>query len=315
MCNTFHIPCWSGNGSGTTRNVTHYYKAQCSSNSELIIGGDIMADAKTIGSHIKRWITAVAVVPLLFAAIYFGSNLVFAIIVVVLIAGGIAEFNTMVFAKGDYLAKGTGLVVGLFVPAAAFFGNGELMYAAMTFGVIIIFLLYLYTIRERSLDLAVLAKVVFGFIYIPTMLSHIILIRASADGLAWVFFIIILAFSGDVSAFYIGKTFGTRKLMPTVSAGKTVEGTLGLVAGSVAGCVIFKFLFLQNLTLVHAVMLGFLGGTLGQLGDLCESTIKRASMVKDSGFLFPGHGGVLDRLDSLIFIIPFVYYYRLFVVQ
>jgi phosphatidate cytidylyltransferase len=252
---------------------------------------------------------------MLFAAIYFGSNLVFAIIVMVLIAGGIAEYNTMVLTRGDYLAKGIGLVVGLLVPAAAFFGNAQFMYATMTFGIIIIFLLYLFTMKDRSLDVAVLAKVVFGLVYIPVMLSHIILIRASDNGLVWVFFIIILAFSGDVSAFYVGKTFGKRKLMPTVSAGKTVEGTLGLIAGSVAGCLIFKFLFLQGLTVMDAAVLGFLGGILGQLGDLCESTIKRASMVKDSGFLFPGHGGVLDRLDSLIFIIPFVYYYKLFAVQ
>ena len=74
-------------------------------------------------------------------------------------------------------------------------------------------------------------------------------------------------------------------------------------------------LFLHDLPLIHAITLGFLGSIIGQLGDLCESALKRTFTVKDSGFLLPGHGGVLDRLDSLIFLIPFVYYYRVLVIR
>jgi phosphatidate cytidylyltransferase len=74
-------------------------------------------------------------------------------------------------------------------------------------------------------------------------------------------------------------------------------------------------LFFPVLSLVHAILLGFIGSILGQLGDLCESTIKRVSGVKDSGFLLPGHGGILDRLDCLLFIVPFVYYYDMFIIK
>lgn len=253
--------------------------------------------------------------PALFAAIIVGSELIFAVIVMVLILGGIVEYNNMVFKQGALLEKGETIVLGLMIPVAAFIGNIQFMTAIVTFAVIIVFLMFLFNSREQLFEVSELTKVVFGLLYIPFMLSYIILTRHFENGVQWIFFIIILAFSGDVSAFYVGKSIGKRKLMPSVSAGKTVEGTLGLIGGSIIGCVVYTVLFFQELSLVHAVLMGLIGSILGQLGDLCESTIKRASMVKDSGFLFPGHGGVLDRLDSLIFIIPFVYYYKIFVIQ
>jgi len=118
------------------------------------------------------------------------------------------------------------------------------------------------------------------------------------------FFILVLAFAGDIAAFYVGRTWGRRKLLPLVSPGKTEEGILGLVAGSVLGCLIFRQLFLPSLPIVHTVVLGIVGSVIGQLGDLCESAIKRASGVKDSGVILPGHGGLLDRLDCLILSCP-----------
>jgi phosphatidate cytidylyltransferase len=103
--------------------------------------------------------------------------------------------------------------------------------------------------------------------------------------------------------------------MPHISPGKTIEGTIGLLCGGMTGCIIFKLIFFHALSFAHVLIIGFAGSILGQLGDLCESTIKRAAGVKDSGSLLPGHGGILDRLDSLLFIIPFVYYYNMFVIR
>jgi phosphatidate cytidylyltransferase len=100
-----------------------------------------------------------------------------------------------------------------------------------------------------------------------------------------------------------------------VSPGKTVEGTIGLVVGSIAGCVLFATLFLPGVEAAHAVVLGFVGSIVGQLGDLSESVLKRSAGVKDSGTLLPGHGGILDRLDCLLFIAPFVYYYRVLIIR
>ncbi|MEA2013842.1 MAG: phosphatidate cytidylyltransferase, partial [Thermodesulfobacteriota bacterium] len=179
---------------------------------------------------------------------------------------------------------------------------------------IIVFLIFLFRVTDGLTELDSLVRVVFGFMYIPLLLSYIILLRGLDNGIAWVFFVIIAAFAGDSSAFYAGKTFGKTKLMPAISAGKTVAGAIGSTVGTVFICLLFKVLFLPGLPVAHAIILGFLGSIVGQLGDLCESAVKRISMVKDSGFLLPGHGGVLDRVDSLLFMIPFVYYYNALVI-
>jgi len=154
-----------------------------------------------------------------------------------------------------------------------------------------------------------------GFMYLPLLMSYFILLRLLPDGVLWVFFTLTVAFSGDVFAFYIGKTIGKRKLQPFISPGKTVAGTAGLIIGSVAGGILFQKFAFTHLPLAHAVILGSFGGIMGQLGDLFESAIKRAGDAKDAGFIFPGHGGILDRLDSLTFITPFVFYYQHFVMK
>ncbi|MCX5820726.1 MAG: phosphatidate cytidylyltransferase, partial [Deltaproteobacteria bacterium] len=100
-----------------------------------------------------------------------------------------------------------------------------------------------------------------------------------------------------------------------VSPGKTVEGTIGLVAGSIAGCLLFRLFLFPMLPVAHAAVLGLVGSVVWQLGDLSESAMKRAAGVKDSGTMLPGHGGILDRLDCLMFITPFVYYYQGYMIR
>ena len=113
----------------------------------------------------------------------------------------------------------------------------------------------------------------------------------------------------------MGKYFGKHKLAPFVSPGKTVEGLAGLVFGSTVVCLVFAYCFLPEIPLTQIAIIAFVGSIIGQLGDLCESAIKRTYGLKDAGSLLPGHGGILDRLDCLLFIVPFVYYYRIFVIK
>ncbi len=267
-----------------------------------------------MGPHAKRWITSIVALPLLFLIILYGSCLFFSAVIAIIIAWAIFEYNAMVFKERHYLEKAEGLIIGAIIPLAAYLGGLQLTLAGLTLSLFIVFLLFLVRMKEEKADFVALTKVVFGFIYIPFLMSHIIPIRCSEDGVTWIFFIICSAFMGDISAFYVGKSIGRIKLMPSVSAGKTVEGAVGSLFGTVLGCVAFKLLFLHDLPLIHSVILGFMGSIIAQLGDLCESAVKRTSMVKDSGSLLPGHGGILDRLDSLIFLIPFVYYYRILVI-
>lgn len=265
--------------------------------------------------HVKRWLTGIVATPLLFAVIYFGSEIAFFFLVLLLTLGGVAEYNKMVFGGSFFVAKSAGYAACLLLPLAAFTGGTAGMMSVTALLFIASFLLFLGGLKEgSSFDISPLARALFGFLYIPLMMSHLVLLRNSKEGVLWVFLMIVLAFSGDIAAFYAGRTFGKRKLMAHVSAGKTVEGTIGSIAGSIACCVLFKFVLLPDLPVLHAVILGLVGNVIGELGDLCESVLKRGAGVKDSGFLFPGHGGVLDRLDCILFVAPFLFYYRMYII-
>lgn len=260
--------------------------------------------------HVKRWITGIIAAPLLFLIIGYGSEEVFAVFILIVILTAFHEYNKLVFGSSHFWEKWVGMVIAFFIPAAVISGNTHLILAVIAFSVLSACILFLSRIKDPSIDINPLGKLVFGLMYIPFMASHFILIRQAENGVLWIFFVLVLAFSGDIAGYYVGKSIGKRKLIPVVSPGKTVEGTLGLMIGSTAGCVLFKVLFFPALPLIHVLILGFLGSIIGQLGDLCESAIKRASGVKDSGSILLGHGGLLDRLDCLIFIAPFVYHYQ-----
>jgi phosphatidate cytidylyltransferase len=265
--------------------------------------------------HLKRWITGIVAVPILFGVIAYGGEESFAILIILASLLGMGEYNRMAFGPGFTPEKAETLVIALFILLAAFFANLPLLLAVLTFGIMTVLMLNLLRIRSQGLDMAHAGQVILGILYIPLLMAHFILIRRSQSGILWVFFILVLAFAGDIAAFYIGRRFGKRKLLPEVSPGKTVEGIFGLVAGSIVGCLLFKLFFFPTLPAVHAVILGLVGSVAGQLGDLSESALKRSAGVKDSGMILPGHGGILDRLDCLMFITPFVYYYQGYVIR
>jgi phosphatidate cytidylyltransferase len=266
-------------------------------------------------SHIKRWITGVIAVPILFSVIYFSSEAVFAGFVLVVTVVAVLEYNRLVFGSRGRMEKQALLLFGVLAPLAAFLGGQGAILAVAVLSSLMVFILYLFSIKDGELDLNPLGRYILGYVYLPVMLSHLILLRGGEKGVLWIFFVIVLAFSGDIAAFYVGRTFGKRKLMPHVSPGKTIEGLMGLAVGSVVGCLIYRHFLLPEVPAGHIVILGLAGGIIGQLGDLFESLIKRASGAKDSGEILPGHGGILDRLDCLLFIVPFVYYYRTYVLS
>ncbi|MEM9193052.1 MAG: phosphatidate cytidylyltransferase [Myxococcota bacterium] len=137
-------------------------------------------------------------------------------------------------------------------------------------------------------------------LYAGGLLAAIALLHRTPNGGSWVVLSMMLAWLGDTGAYFAGKGFGKHKLYEKVSPKKTIEGSIGGTLGSVGGAVFMHFTFLPELPLLHAVGLGVVASILGQAGDLAVSLVKRSAKVKDSGWIVPGHGGLLDRIDSLV---------------
>ena len=161
----------------------------------------------------------------------------------------------------------------------------------------------------------------FGLFYVAFLLSHIYLIREYTHGNYFVWLIFICAFGCDTGAYFSGMLFGKRKLIPALSPKKTVEGAIGgiIVAGVLAvifGFCIERYFQLENVnTIMLCLITGILGSIVSQIGDLAASAAKRYVGIKDYGNLIPGHGGILDRFDSVLFTSPVVYYIMLFSIE
>lgn len=158
---------------------------------------------------------------------------------------------------------------------------------------------------------------ILGFIYVAVFFSFIVLTDELKYGNYLVWLIFIASWLCDTAAYYSGRIFGKTKLCPKVSPKKTVEGSIGGIIGSVLGCTIYGFAISKygvNINLYHYIILGIICGIFSQFGDLAASSIKRHAKVKDYSNLIPGHGGILDRFDSVLFTSVVVFYYLSFFV-
>lgn len=197
----------------------------------------------------------------------------------------------------------------IFIP----FIGGEQMALAGISGLFLAFaLLFLFRIRDITTAARDIAFVVLGFLYIPFQLMHLVMLHRTPYGWQWLLVIMLIVMTNDSAAYYTGSAFGKHRLYPLVSPKKSIEGALGGVGGSICGTLLAKFTFFPQLSLADALITAIVIGILGQTGDLFESLLKRSFGVKDSGSIIPGHGGVLDRLDSIIFAAPAMYYYVIY---
>ena len=151
-----------------------------------------------------------------------------------------------------------------------------------------------------------------GILYIGWLLSYLVALRGLDDGRNWVFLALATNFGGDTSAFFVGRALGRHKLAPNISPGKTWEGTIAGVFGAIIVSLLFTMLI--PISYAQAIVLGLLVSIFGQAGDLVESLLKRNMKAKDSGRLLPGHGGFLDRIDSVVFAGVVVYYYAIWAI-
>ena len=171
---------------------------------------------------------------------------------------------------------------------------------------------YVFTFPRYEGDLVM--KAFFGFMYVPVMMSFIFLTRTMECGAYLVWFIYVSSWICDTCAYLVGMRFGKRKLASMLSPKKSVEGAMGGLVGSAVVAIIFAGLFMQHYDiggtgiLLGFVIIGIVGAIASQVGDLAASAFKRNHNVKDYGVIIPGHGGVLDRFDSVIFTAPMIYF-------
>lgn len=198
--------------------------------------------------------------------------------------------------------------IGATVIPLLYYENTALLFPLLTGVILILSLLFLFRLPVITEVHHRLGWLILGLVYLPFLLGHLIPLRLLPDGRQWIFMTLIVIMSCDTFAYFVGRKIGRHKLYPAVSPNKSVEGGIGGLIGAIFAIMIVKCTFLPILGFFDAALIGLLLGVMGQLGDLFESLLKRACQVKDSGNMIPGHGGILDRLDSLLFVFPLVYY-------
>jgi phosphatidate cytidylyltransferase len=161
-------------------------------------------------------------------------------------------------------------------------------------------------VNHRLQDTAI---ALFGMLYVGMTLSTLVATRTLAGGEFLILFVLLVTWAGDTGAYYAGTMWGRHLLAPAISPKKTYEGLIGGIVLAIGVALLTRAWMLPQFSLLNAIVLGLLLTATGLLGDLCESAIKRTVGVKDSGGMLPGHGGMLDRIDSLLFTAPIFYYY------
>jgi phosphatidate cytidylyltransferase len=296
----------------------------------------------------KRVLTAVVLIPLVLLAVFRAPLWLFALLVAAIIVLALHEYLAIAEATGIKPFKWLTYVMSLMPFVLLWISGlpGERHYAKFSVGLslslewatvllvaAIVFGIPLVFRKDLLGGMAAAGASLFGVIYIGGSLSLLVALRA--DHRVLVIFVLFSVWAGDIAAYYVGRSFGKHKLAPIVSPNKSWEGAVASVLASVAiSILLFHFhteiskLFADTdpmkvywlfpiptqlpaprVLWIHVVALGVLTNVAAQFGDLFESALKRGAGVKDSGTLLPGHGGVLDRIDALLFAIPVVWYY------
>jgi phosphatidate cytidylyltransferase len=259
----------------------------------------------------SRILTALVLIPPLLAIIFFApawSFLLLAEVVALLVAHeffGLAEHRGYrPFRMTGYL--GTAFLTASFYPGVVE-GSWMMLLLLLAVGIA-----SLVRGQPGPTTLGESAVTVLGATYAGLLTGTIVGLRGTipdSEGRYWVFFLLAVVMFGDTGAYYTGRAIGRRPLARTISPKKTVEGLIGCLAASVVVAVIIGPKLLPDMDWLHASALGLVLAILGVLGDLFESLLKRSVAVKDASSLFPGHGGVLDRLDSVLFAAPALLFY------
>jgi phosphatidate cytidylyltransferase len=258
-----------------------------------------------------RLITAAIALPLLVWVVFWGPQWLYDLVVFSATFVALREFAAMAC---EGVSHGVTMVTvgGMLIAIAMGFGEeGTWISAALVACLAGVLVGTLATARDMQKSVGSAGHILLGCLYGGLLLPHFIWVRQLPAGAGWVCFVIACVMAGDAGGYFGGRLFGKRKLWPAVSPKKTVEGAVSafvctLIVGSITNALV-----LHTMGRFETIYVAGAVSVLAQLGDLLESMLKRAYDAKDSGWIFPGHGGVLDRTDSLVLPIVFVYYYAI----
>jgi phosphatidate cytidylyltransferase len=259
----------------------------------------------------RRIYTVLLVVPLLYGVIRYLPSVMFTAVVAVVGGLSLHELYRLCFPP---TSRPLAALIGLFGCVALIAGPHEpaLVPAALLIAVMAVLSLPVLLDVPLSENLRQSAIVLTGMLYVGLTLSYLVLLRLLPQGEFLVLFLLLVTWAADTGAYYVGTLYGRRRLAPRISPKKTVEGLAGGLAGATIVACTARWTFVPDLSVADTLVLAVLLTLAGLWGDLVESAIKRSAGVKDSGGLLPGHGGMLDRLDSLLFTAPAFYYYVTF---
>ncbi len=258
--------------------------------------------------HRQRVLTALILLPVLVSGLVWGGESFFSGLVLLVAGLCLYEYYHMAFQNRPALVA-WGIITGIGTPLLTIYFKQEIY---VLFGIFLVFfissltILFSYGSHERPFE--ALLSFLFGAAYIGICSGLIALVRFMPYGRLWILFLLIVVFAADTGAYYIGKTIGKRKLCPSISKGKTVEGALGGLFFSAMGALFSWALFFNFFDLRLLVPLAILLALVSQAGDLVESIVKRAYGFKDSGSILPGHGGIFDRVDALLLAGPVLFW-------
>ena len=269
----------------------------------------------------KRLITALWGIPLLVAIVWFGEPL-FTIFVALWGTLAVFEFYRLVSTAKVSPLTYFGLAWTLLLIVSrnpdllsrlAPHFDPDLLTLLLLASAVVLSLVWFLVRRQKENAFAGWAWTIAGILYVGWLLGYLVSLRGLEDGRNWIFLALFATFGSDTAAFFIGRALGKHRLAPRISPGKTWEGAIGGVLGAIVVSLLFilptPLSLSSHINWGQAILLGLLISVFGQLGDLVESLFKRTVGVKDSGKLIPGHGGVLDRMDSIVFAGVVVYYY------
>lgn len=256
----------------------------------------------------KRIISAIVFLPIFFLVVQYGNHTIFFIFLSAILLTALFEFSTLLNQNGQKCFVYPGMILGWLISFSFFNSHYQLIIFSITLLVIGIFFVKIFSKQPIQFTIEEISNTLFGALYIGLLLSYLIFLRKDDAGRQLIFMLFLIIWLGDTLAYYIGTLTGKHPLAPSISPNKSLEGAIGGLLGSAGGALLAHYWFYPSISITGSIILGLVTGTAGQVGDLCESMLKRNLKVKDSGSLIPGHGGLLDRLDSVLFSAPVFYY-------